>query len=205
MPFPSHIHTIQLISPLALPFGFLQEAGWMPFLGALRACITYVPLSKQFCLYIISTQFLLSPSLHHMVLKADSRSYSGSITSIRHSSWNILSAQRCFIEWMNPWMNEWSSMITPLLSDISFLWISYSPNSLSHTIWHLLTNGTWSCKLFHTYRSYFPNSVKVPLGMSRVFCCCCCFFYSLAHSKCSVNTCRLSWGQRKLGTRDLEK
>lgn len=98
MPFPSHIHTIQLISPLALPFGFLQEAGWMPFLGALRARITYIPLSKQFCLYIISTQFLLSPSLHHMVLKADTVSYSGSITSIRHSSWNILSAQRCFIE-----------------------------------------------------------------------------------------------------------
>lgn len=52
----------------------------------------------------------------------------------------MLSHWKLFVEQMNLWMNKWTSLTTPVLSDFVFLWTSYSPWTLSHTILHLIIN-----------------------------------------------------------------
>lgn len=59
-PIPSHIPTIQQIPSFILSFGFLQEA----LRDAPPVCsqsIHYTPLSIQFCLYVVTTEFFFLP------------------------------------------------------------------------------------------------------------------------------------------------
>lgn len=107
MPVPSHVH--HPANPfVVLSFGFLQEAS-LDAPPVFSQSLHSTPLSKQFRLYMVTTQFLLSPSVCCMVQRAGTVSYSGPLTSIS----TFLAHPKCseMTCWMTGSLGEWMNFI----------------------------------------------------------------------------------------------